>query len=257
MATRDAIAALITNPHIVCYGLGTYFAVQAGTTHNQYRSLGSENEVSTLRNPQDRQYVVLRGIIRGQSIPSDLLTDRACLAALNIKQTYFQEQATRATEVVRESGMTLTRTLPSKIERVPYWSYRETTLSTSLSIKLQNIEIMLKNPEKATIEGRKNWRSIKEDNAIRSASSYFAPQEEASYSVSQNSIPSGDIVSVIGTLDCIPKVGVISIKPSLITTKAVDDLRSEYSFMRKLYAILSCIFLFLGRKLQQWKYPPK
>lgn len=256
MATRDAVATLIKNPHVVCYGLGAYFAVQAGTTHQQYRSLGWESELSVLRNPQDRQYVVLRGIIRGQDIPSDLLTDRACLAVLNIKQTYFQEQATREIEVVRESGMTLTRTLPSKIERVPYWNYHETTLSTSLSLKLQNIEIMLKNPKKATIEGRKNWSSIEECSAIRSASSYFAFQGEASYSVSQNSIPSGDIVSVIGTLELFPS-GAASIRPSLITTKTVDDLRSEYSFMRKLYAILSCIFLYLGRRLQQWKYPPK
>ncbi|QVL54937.1 MAG: hypothetical protein KFB95_06350 [Simkaniaceae bacterium] len=256
MLTRDGFVALFRNPHVVCYGLGAYFAVQAGTTHQQYRSLGWESELSVLRNPQDRQYVVLRGIIRGESIRNDLLTDRACLAVLNIKQTYFQEQATREIEVVRESGMTLTRTLPSKIERVPYWTYHETTLSTSLSLKLQNIEIMLKNPKKATIEGHKNWSSIEECSAIRSASSYFAFQGEASYSVSQNSIPSGDIVSVIGTLELFPS-GRASITPSLITTKTVDDLRSEYSFMRKLYAILSCIFLYIGRKLQQWKYPPK
>jgi len=222
-----------------------------------YYGYSWESELSALRNPQDRQYVVLRGVIQGQNISSNLLADRACLAVLNIKQTYFQEQATREIEVVNESGMIRTRTLPSKTEKVPYWNYHEITLSTSLSLKLQNIEITLKTPKKATIEGRKNWSSIEECSSIRSANSYFTFQGEASYSVSQNSILSGDIVSVIGTLDCNPKIGTVSIKPSLITTKTVDDLKSEYSFMRKLYAILSCIFLFLGRKLQQWKYPPE
>jgi hypothetical protein len=261
MVSSDTVQFFIHNPHYPFYALGGYFALMAHDNHSQYRSTSNSAEATTLRDPQDQDFVRLRGVFQGCVLNSPLSADDACLSKIKITQTYVQKQTKTLTEKISYSPDVSYTNYRRVEDQTTFYFSEEEFHCSNLFLKLENVRIKINNPKRARLEGTDTRsRCLKDDHEVAYARSRFPARPDDSYSTSEKYFSSGTLVTVAGILNVKNKENPhmsASITPTLITRKDIAELRSEYGFMRKLYAILSCIFLYLGRKLQQWKYPPK